>query len=103
MTACEMRILDWSSDVCSSDLRPRAVRLQKFDQACADAQPPPLCVETLDAIITRRLGAQNIDPALRRRLNVMHRDLHPVDSRQHGILLFVGENHVRAMPPSQGE
>src|SRR3546814_4118240 len=34
-TAYEMRISDWSSDVCSSDLPSRTVRLQAYDMLVA--------------------------------------------------------------------
>src|SRR3546814_21067699 len=35
-TAYEMRISDWSSDVCSSDLQPLAVKTLGHDVACTD-------------------------------------------------------------------
>src|SRR3546814_10419042 len=37
-----MRISDWSSDVCSSDLTPRATPEEQFaSDSCEEASPPP--------------------------------------------------------------
>src|SRR3546814_3705097 len=38
-----MRISDWSSDVCSSDLAPPARRRQSHDPIPATNPPPPIC------------------------------------------------------------
>src|SRR3546814_9313531 len=44
-TAYEMRISDWSSDVCSSDL----VDVQKIDRRCADMSPG-FCIQREAAV-----------------------------------------------------
>src|SRR3546814_10700380 len=36
-TACEMRISDWSSDVCSADLRPASIVIAKGWTSSSDA------------------------------------------------------------------
>src|SRR3546814_3832730 len=57
-TAYEMRISDWSSDVCSSDLRPP--RRSAWDQAarrrCCHA--PPSCHAARDRSEERRVGKE---------------------------------------------
>src|SRR3546814_19991419 len=53
-TAYEMRISDWSSDVCSSDLR----RVRTFSRASQDR------IADLGALISETLGAMKIVQAL---------------------------------------
>src|SRR3546814_7908375 len=54
-TAYEMRISDWSSDVCSSDLAPIAFRLRKPN--CAKAARP-LCPGLTGRTEERRVGKE---------------------------------------------
>src|SRR3546814_6348943 len=60
-TADEMRISDWSSDVCSSDLNAEMVRLLlDRDMATPDTEVDPLDVESNDRLneeLRRRLEA----------------------------------------------
>src|SRR3546814_3897835 len=58
-TAYEMRISDWSSDVCSSDL-------YVFDAAVDPGEAdPPLIVDT-DAVLSRSVALQSFQPIARR-------------------------------------
>src|SRR3546814_5603934 len=50
-TAYEMRISDWSSDVCSSDLMPETVDLQKLADIQAIRRIKGLYCDTIDRII----------------------------------------------------
>src|SRR3546814_13832684 len=78
-TAYEMRIRDWSSDVCSSDLdQAHAVHLAGLRLEAADQQHVAVVVlEVLDAGLDRRRGRLAFAARPRaRRLAVCHGD-HP--------------------------
>src|SRR3546814_10745101 len=67
-TAYEMRISDWSSDVCSSDLllgRPAIRRSKESRRAGRDAKEPRMSSSTVD--IVRRLG-ENAEKSEERRV-----------------------------------
>src|SRR3546814_6882748 len=59
-TAYEMRISDWSSDVCSSDLlRNRMARIRVFDPACGSGNFLVIAyqeIRAIEAIINERRG-----------------------------------------------
>src|SRR3546814_8420995 len=54
-----MRISDWSSDVCSSDLAARAAR----DRATAQARAPVASAQKAANDLTRYQALQKLDPA----------------------------------------
>src|SRR3546814_3705331 len=67
-TAYEMRISDWSSDVCSSDLRPDGLRLSRVrvpigligiiyeSRPNVTADAAALCVRAGNAALLREIG-----------------------------------------------
>src|SRR3546814_19015038 len=60
-TAYEMRISDWSSDVCSSDLILEDRMDRKFDRDAAriaDAVAHPACEIEVDAVARRQIAAR---------------------------------------------
>src|SRR3546814_7586541 len=62
-TAYEMRISDWSSDVCSSDLRHRAVLLRERD--VIDLEPvDPLGPDDLDFLHLKASTGDGLRPFL---------------------------------------
>src|SRR3546814_2402014 len=63
-TAYEMRISDWSSDVCSSDLALRHVHTRDGQPSEARDQQPPLPVEMRR--LERRLHAIRLTPRVDR-------------------------------------
>src|SRR3546814_7342533 len=56
-TAYEMRISDWSSDVCSSDLRPPGHLLQVFESLGEDAAIAPKLAVDLHQVAGQLVGA----------------------------------------------
>src|SRR3546814_6635205 len=81
-TAYEMRISDWSSDVCSSDLSdihlgpntPATARAfhQFLDKACAQADALILCGDLFDAWIGDDLALSSPPPWLAETLEKFH-------------------------------
>src|SRR3546814_7266547 len=63
-TAYEMRISDWSSDVCSSDLYPRDMGLRPDARSAYPVRPgiaPRRQQETSMSLSTRKLGHQGLE------------------------------------------
>src|SRR3546814_13170221 len=56
-----MRISDWSSDVCSSDLVQQFLGSRKSDQAAVDSARLQLSFTRITAPITGRLGLRKVD------------------------------------------
>src|SRR3546814_9782793 len=65
-----MRISDWSSDVCSSDLRSMAIRACAAQQDCNRRPRRPVCsaprpeVEHVQAMFARLAGKPGMQPAV---------------------------------------
>src|SRR3546814_2596709 len=61
-----MRISDWSSDVCSSDLLPLAGRLVRvFARRIADMRPQIVVARAGDRIVEQRFAGHRVDSAHR--------------------------------------
>src|SRR3546814_7841910 len=61
-TAYELRISDWSSDVCSSDLKPAKKSFADFDMDAMDFSAVPANTEFKAAGRFQRLPLADIDP-----------------------------------------
>src|SRR3546814_4477486 len=53
-TAYEMRISDWSSDVCSSDLAPTLALLSPIDLQCVKAAGVTFALSAVERVIEER-------------------------------------------------
>src|SRR3546814_6939692 len=69
-TAYEMRISDWSSDVCSSDLRRVPVQVSSGEGGENDAQDLPLALARRRARAARR-GGHSLGPRREDRTSVV--------------------------------
>src|SRR3546814_4627786 len=97
-TAYEMRISDWSSDVCSSDLADAAefdVVINATSLGLRDGDPSPIAIETLQpGALVCEVVMRETDTALlagaRQRACILHEGIHMLHGQLEEMARFLG-------------